>query len=449
MRHAELATAAILSIARHPSIDLDQSHPTDLWQRRAPFLRAPEELDATDIPGATGRMCMTTTPNTAAATHIQKAPEARNIALDRARTFLMLLVLLHHAIIPYTHFGHSDPKSWIGFDMVVLATDSFFMAMFFFLAGLFVWPSLDHKELRVFLRDRLLRLALPFAVAALTIIPIAYYAIALRQSSDTSFAAFWWKTITVGPWPSGPVWFVWVLLVFDIAASILHRIAPHLLEPISRLSLRGCERPGEFFIFLVVVTAILYLPMRVYFGPGRWLEFGPFSVQASRILLYPAYFFIGAGVGAANFERGLLSAGGRLAKSGSGWTIAALIPYCLLWALIYVKRGILGDPMWLPAWYEASYGLFFVSFSAAILFAILAYFLRFKRSGSILFDPMQNDAYGMFLVHYPIALWIQYWLFAFDLPAIAKALITFVLTVLMSWAAAAGLRKSPGAKLVL
>jgi len=23
-------------------------------------------------------------------------------------------------------------------------------------------------------------------------------------------------------------------------------------------------------------------------------------------------------------------------------------------------------------------------------------------------DPMQADAYGMFLVHYPIALWLQY-----------------------------------------
>ena len=28
---------------------------------------------------------------------------------------------------------------------------------------------------------------------------------------------------------------------------------------------------------------------------------------------------------------------------------------------------------------------------------------------------MQADAYGMFLVHYPIALWLQYWLFDYDL----------------------------------
>jgi len=165
--------------------------------------------------------------------------------------------------------------------------------------------------------------------------------------------------------------------------------------------------------------------------------------------LYAAYFFIGAGVGAANFDRGLLSANGRLAKSSWGWVIATLVPYCLLWVLITIKREILGNPPVLPHWYEASYGLFFVAFSAAILFAILAYFLRFERSGWSVLDPMQSDAYGIFLVHYPIVLWLQYWLFGFDLPAIVKASIAFVLTVALSWTVTVALRKIPGATRVL
>ena len=393
---------------------------------------------------------MTSISHTATA-DIRTAPKAttRNASIDRARTFLTLVVLFHHAVIPYTYFGHTDAKSWIGFDCVVLATDSFFMAMFFFLSGLFVWPGLGHKSPATFFRDRLLRLGLPFAIAAFTVIPIAYYAIALRQHPDLSFSQFYWKTITVGPWPSGPIWFVWVLLTFDLTASLLYRISPRLLDPINRLSQRGFEKPAEFFLFLLAVTAIVYVPARVYFGPSKWFEFGPFDVQASRVLLYAAYFFIGAGIGAANVNRGLLSADGRLAKSGWGWVIATLVPYCLLWVLIYIKREILGNPPGLPDWYEASYGLFFVAFSAAILFAILAFFLRFKRSGFSLLDPMQGDAYGMFLVHYPIVLWLQYWLFDFDLPAIVKALVAFVGTVALSWAATAALRKIPGATKVL
>jgi len=392
-----------------------------------------------------------TSISTAATADIKAMPKARsrNLALDRARTFLTLVVLLHHAVIPYTYFGHTDPKSWIGFDVVVTATDSFFMAMFFFLSGLFVWPGLGHKSPAIFLRDRLLRLGLPFAIAAFTVIPIAYYAISLRQHPEIGFSEFWWKMVTVGPWPSGPIWFVWVLLAFDLTSSLLYRVSAHLVDPINRLSQRGFNQPTVFFLFLLAVSAIVYIPALLYFGPNRWFEFGPFSVQANRILLYAAYFFIGAGIGAANFERGVFSADGRLAKSSWGWIVATLIPYCLIWVMIYIKREILGNPDPQPHWYLAFYGLFFVTFSAAILFAILAYFLKFKQSGWSVLDPMQGDAYGMFLVHYPIALWLQYWLFDYDLPAIVKASIGFALTVPLSWALTAALRKIPGATRVL
>jgi surface polysaccharide O-acyltransferase-like enzyme len=395
---------------------------------------------------------MTTITETATPADVHAAPKAkaRNASLDRARTFLTLVVLLHHSVIPYTYFGHTDPKYFVGFDMIVLATDSFFMAMFFFLSGLFVWPGLGRKSPLVFLRERLLRLGLPFAIAAFTVIPIAYYALVLQEHQETTFAAFWLKMVTAGPWPSGPLWFVWVLLAFDLTASLLYRLSPTLLDPINRLSVRCHDRPADFFLFLLIVTAVLYVPARVYFGPNHWFELGgPFSVQASRILLYAAYFFIGAGIGAANFERGVLAADGQLAKSGWGWIGLALIPYALLWGLIYIKREILGNPPVQPHWYEASYGLFFAAFSAAILFAILGYFLRFKQSGWSVLDPMQPAAYGMFLVHYPIALWLEYWLFDASLPAVLKVAIVFVLTVALSWGATEALRRIPGAKHVL
>jgi len=381
---------------------------------------------------------------------VQPRKRARNAALDHARTFLTLVVVLHHAVIPYTYFGHTDPTSFIGFDGIVLATDSFFMAMFFFLSGLFVWPGLGHKPLQVFLRDRLVRLGLPFAIAALTLIPLAYYAIELREHPEVSFAAFWWRTVTVGPWPSGPIWFIWVLLAFDVSASLLYRVSPTLLEPINRLSLRGHDKPLDFFYFLVAVTAIVYVPLRVYFGPNHWFEFGPFSVQTNRVLLYAAYFLIGAGIGAANFERGVLGTEGQLSQRGPGaWIVAMLVPYALLWVLITIKREVLGNPPVQPDWYEASYGLFFVIFSAATMFSILAYFLNQRRSEFSILDRMQADAYGMFLVHYPIVLWLQYWLYDLDMPAIVKAAVAFVGTTLLSWGATRLLRQIPGANSVL
>jgi hypothetical protein len=394
-------------------------------------------------------MTMSHSATIGAEAHAAPKAKARNLSLDRARTFLTLVVLLHHAVIPYTYFGHTDPASWAGFDVVVLATDSFFMAMFFFLSGLFTWPGIARKAPSVFLRDRLLRLGLPFAIAAFTVIPLAYYAIALRHDPGLSFTAFWWKTITVGPWPSGPIWFVWVLLAFDLTASLLYRVSAHLVDPGNRVSLRGFDQPAVFWLLLVVVTTIAYVPALLYFGGSKWFELGPFSVQASRILLYFAYFFIGVSVGAANFDRGILSAGGQLPKQRWLWVLATLIPYCLMWVMIYIKREVLGNPDPQPHWYQAIYGTFFVLFSGSILLAVLAFFLHQKSPGPNLLDRMQADAYGIFLVHYPIALWIQYALFDYSWPAIVKATIGFVLTVILSWGLTAALRKIPGASHVL
>ena len=127
------------------------------------------------------------------------------------------------------------------------------------------------------------------------------------------------------------------------------------------------------------------------YGPGSWFEFGPFSVQHGRVMLYATYFFFGAGIGVAQMDRGLLARrrpDGEGA-AGTGWCWRSF-PYCLLWVLIFIKREILGNPSPLPNWYEALYAFCFAVFSVAIMFLILAYFQRFRQSGSAkLLDPMQ------------------------------------------------------------
>lgn len=49
----------------------------------------------------------------------------RIVPLDRARTFITLLVVLHHSVINYTYFGNGDRMRWLAFDLVVLFADSF------------------------------------------------------------------------------------------------------------------------------------------------------------------------------------------------------------------------------------------------------------------------------------------------------------------------------------
>src|SRR5215813_12762840 len=108
------------------------------------------------------------------------AAPPRILAFDRARTFITLLVLLHHSVVNYTHFGNGDKARWLGFDLVVLFNDSFFMACMFLISGLFVQQSLTARGPSNFTANRAWRLGIPFLVSIVVLMPIAYYPTFLR-----------------------------------------------------------------------------------------------------------------------------------------------------------------------------------------------------------------------------------------------------------------------------
>ena len=70
---------------------------------------------------------------------------ARIVAFDRARTFITLMVVVHHSVVNFTHFGNGDRMRWLGFDLMVLFNDSYFMAFMFLISGLFVHESLTRR----------------------------------------------------------------------------------------------------------------------------------------------------------------------------------------------------------------------------------------------------------------------------------------------------------------
>jgi hypothetical protein len=65
---------------------------------------------------------------------------------------------------------------------------------------------------------------------------------------------------------------------------------------------------------------------------------------------------------------------------------------------------------------------------------LLAVCLRFARERTRAFDSLSANAYGMYLVHYVFAIWLQYALLVTGLLAIGKAAIVFGGTLLVSWA---------------
>ena len=375
--------------------------------------------------------------------------QGRITALDRARTFGTLLVLIYHSVIDYTIFGNGDSMRWLGFDLVALFSDSFFMAFMFLISGLFVHDSLVRRGAAGYLRHRAWRLGVPLLISIFVLIPIAYYASFLRYhppgTTDFNFIHYWWHMLTVGPWPSGQSWFLWVLLVFDILVAAIWTKAPRILTAFGRMIFALRERPITAFVALSILSLACYLPMHLAFGDGAWFEPGhyPFPIQSSRILLYPTYFFVGIGIGAVSLRTGLLAEQGEIARRWPAWLAFAVVFYGAILLLVYAHHNWLAD-FYSPAlWWKVAYGTAFALFSAAMPFTILATSLRLARSSLSLLDAMRPQAYGIYLLHYIFIIWLQYVMYGLALPAAVKAACVFIGTLSGSWALTVLLRRIP------
>jgi fucose 4-O-acetylase-like acetyltransferase len=370
------------------------------------------------------------------------------------RAFITLLVVAHHAALAYHPFAPPppasltdqpriwpafpvvDPERWSGIAWLVSFNDVFFMALMFFISGLFVWPSLERKGAGSFLRDRAIRLGLPFMVAAALIAPLAYYPTYL-QTGGRAAAGFWQQWRSLGNWPAGPAWFVWVLLAFDLIAGALFLAMPAWGDTLARIS--GGLRPVVFFTLLVCLSAAAYVPLAVVFNPFRWSSFGPLFFQTSRGLNYLLYFLLGAGVGAYGIDRGLLAPDGRLARRWPLWSGAAVVAFGVAMGVgLAALTAHLGSGPW-----EIAGEITFVISCAASSFAFLALFQRFARTRRKIWDSLTANAYGIYLIHYAFVSWLQLALVKSHLAAIAKASLVFLAAVLLSWATTAGLRRIP------
>ena len=379
-----------------------------------------------------------------------------SLAIDNLRAVVIVGVLAFHSVLAYLNFLPPHPfafdespflwrsfpivdtERWMGFDLFCAWLDVFLMSFFLMLSGLFVWPSLARKGASTFLFDRLLRIGVPFFVVALLMMPVAHYPTYLQTATAPGIAAYWRHWMALPLWPIGPMWFLWLLLLWDVVAAGLYPLAARHRDAVLRLSAFARRHPARFLAALVLLSAIAYVPLALIFGPSAWFHRGPFSFQLSRPLHYALYFFAGAVIGACGIERGLLGADGPLARYWAGWLAGALGSF-VLW--LAVMSRVVSDPGGAPILWQIAAALSFVVACFASCFFTMAAAVRFAQFRTRLFDSLKDNAYGMYLIHYLFIVWLQFAMLATDLPAILKAAIVFAGTLALSWAATSALRR--------
>jgi peptidoglycan/LPS O-acetylase OafA/YrhL len=386
------------------------------------------------------------------------APNAEyNISIGYLRAFVTALVVLHHAAISYAAFEPPvapsltapprwwqafpivDPQKWVGAATILGFNDTFFMSLMFFISGLFVWKSLQRKQIGGFMRDRSLRLGIPFVASFALLAPLAYYP-AYLQIGQHGVGNFVHQWLSLGILPAGPAWFVWLLLAFDFVAAGLYFSTPNWAEVVGRFFGRFADKPIRFFGSLIVISAAVYIPMALKFTGLTWTQFGPFTFQTARLLHYLVYFLMGVSVGAYGIERGILASGGKLARRWWLWSIAAIVVFLASSTFFVI---ILTTPLGASKMWQAIASLLFTMTCGTTSMAMLAVFVRFANKSRSIYDSLRNNAYGIYLLHYIFVIWLQHALLKSHMSGFSKLTVVFSTALALSWITTAALRRIP------
>jgi peptidoglycan/LPS O-acetylase OafA/YrhL len=376
---------------------------------------------------------------------MQTPSTQRIFQLSYLRAFVTVLVVIHHSVLAWlsmkpprpgsTHLALwwtgvpiSNSLKWPGFDLLAAWNDIFFMALMFLISGLFVWPGLQQHHAGQYLRRRLVRLGVPFVVAAVVLAPLAYYPAYLQWGGEPRLGSYASAWSALGRWPAGPAWFLWVLLTFDCVAALSFVAIPRTVDAMATRVRALSKRPMFLFLLLAVLSWLVYAPMSMRFGALTWWSWGPFAVQTSRVLHYFIYFAMGVCLGAFGLHLEIFERTGRLARK---WWLWCLLAALMLMVTIVCVRAR-----------NATGGMigFACSCAASSLF-VMALVVRFARPWRWA-DSLSANAYGIYLVHYAFVLWIQYVALRWTLPAFVKGVAVSFAAVGFSWMTVALLRQS-------
>ena len=147
----------------------------------------------------------------------------RDAALDHLRAALVILVVLHHVAVTYSAVApfyyveppFDDPMAFTVLGVFALLNQAWFMGALFFLSGLFAPASVDRRGPSRFLLQRFFRLGPAVLIGVFLLEPLARLGYFLMPETLTGVSRGPQISDYPGSLGLGPLWFAFMLLVFD------------------------------------------------------------------------------------------------------------------------------------------------------------------------------------------------------------------------------------------
>lgn len=337
--------------------------------------------------------------------------------LDNLRVVLIVLVIAHHVGQAYGPTGGAWPIMEAARAPILgpffTVNRSFFMSLFFMIAGYFTVMSVDKYGSKVFIKERFKRLGIPVLMWMLMMIPLQLFV----------FSAPAW------PLEAAHLWFLEHLLIFSVVYALWRRYSKPDRQPKPQAHHPGYGRIVVFAFLLAIVSALV----RIWSPIDRWVYLlGFIKVMFADVPRDLSFFIIGLIAYRQNWilrfpkKDGLvwLSIGVTLAVA---WYVYALIGKKFL-PLSDLQLGII-----YPIWESL--------LCCGMCIGLTVLFREYFNSQGNLGSALAKSQYAAYIYHVLFVLLFQYLVLNFDWPPFIKYIVVMLFSVPITFLVSNWVRK--------
>jgi peptidoglycan/LPS O-acetylase OafA/YrhL len=371
----------------------------------------------------------------------------RDLYIDRLRSVMTVMVILHHTAITYgapggwfwTELKPSGAPSSLLLTLFVTTNQAYFMGFFFMLAGYFTPASLERKGYARFIGDRFLRLGLPLLAFGLMLGPLTAAIVNYAQGDG-----FW----SVFPWLwrhkefiNGPLWFAQALLIFSLGYCAWRAAAGSPLAQSQRTP--RTVPAGRWWLLSALVTGVAALAIRQVVPTGV----NVFGLQLGYFATY--IFLFAAGIAGWRYD--------WLRQLSWKNTRPAIVALIIAWPLMPLgvaiahalhgagKSNFSGG----LSWTAILYALWEPFVAWGLIAAWLLVFRRYMNQPSAFWAWLNRRAYAVYIIHPPVLVGIALLLHGWAAPALVKFGVVGLLACVATWLLSDPLVRLPGFRSVV
>lgn len=362
--------------------------------------------------------------------------------LDQVRAFAMLLGVFFHAAFPYSTDAQNgwflkDTSDSMSFTIFIVFSHLFRMALFFLVAGFFANLLIQKRGVKAFLKNRAIRILLPFVIffpIIMTIFIFIFYFISrylpeealspllanMLFAINNPEAASEGQTLS-----TAHLWFLYNLVYFCLFAAILQRFRFSYLRKFMSFVFNSGWHLLFLPLFLVPALYSVKVPASTpdSFSPQLW-SYGYYGL----FFFFGWHFF---------YHQGYLDK-----IKGHLWklTLFCLIAFSLfvfVMPVVNFATSPSSDIVAAKIFWSANFEhLFLVGLEAYLSFYLVIIFLylgkKLLNKESRLMRYISDASYWIYLVHVPLLLYFQTFFVPMEMPLIFKFFLSIALVFIVS-----------------